>query len=145
MKFILKKTIADPESTSGQRTVEVEAELERWGWGVIYKDGRELHQFGDDGTFHQIGEVDQNQIKMAVLYKTDDMKKRIDIPWREGMKLIHKYRNFIFEVGTEKERKARIIIFGYKYQDQFNLNYVLPDDRIVQSPEDDVDLTKFEI
>ena len=30
---------------------------------------------------------------MASLYKEDDISKRIDIPWREGMRIIHKYTN----------------------------------------------------
>jgi len=125
--------------------VETEVKPERWVWGVIYQDGKELHQFGKDGTFHQIGEVDQDRISMAVLYRYGNMKKRIDLPWSPGMRIIHKYRNFVFDIGTPQERKVKVYIFGYKKGEQYHFNYVLPDDRIIQSPEDNVEITKFGI
>ena len=50
--------------------------------------GRISIQFDNDGYFHKIGEIDQDRIYMASLYKADDISKRIDIPWREGMRII---------------------------------------------------------
>ncbi len=125
--------------------VIIEATPERWQWGIIYNDGTELKQFGDDGWFHQVGEIKQENIAMAVLYKMDDPGKRIDIPWRSGMKLIHKYINIILSAATTEERRVRIYAFGYKYKGQCNYIYILPDDRLITSPEDDVDFTKFNI
>lgn len=128
---------------------EIEIPVERWVWGVVYKDGSELHQFGNDGKFHRIGEVKQDEIAMAVLYRYDDMKKRIDIPWQDGMKLVHKYR--MVKPGAYDSANAgpngfiRIYMFGYKYQGTHCLHFILPDDRIVTTPVDDVDLTKFNI
>lgn len=146
MKYIFKKTIEDKNSTSGSRIEEVEAILERWVWGIVYKDGTEFKQFGDDGIFHQIGEINQDQIAMAVLYKPEDPEnKRIDIPWKDGMKIIHKYRNLILNAGTEDEIRHKVYIFGYKNGDQYHFNYILPDDRIIMSPTDDVDVTLFEL
>lgn len=121
---------------------EITVSIERWVWGVIYKDGRELHQFGNDGIFHRIGEIEQENISMATLYRYDDMTKRIDIPWREGMKLIHKYRNTRPAGRTDF---VKTYMFGYKNGDEFSYIFILPDDRIIFSPKDDIDLTKFNI
>lgn len=104
----------------------------------------ELHQFGDDGIFHRVGEIDQDRIEVASLYFYDDysMKKRIDIPFRPGMKLVHKYRN-IRPAGHKDFIK--IYMFGFKYEGTHSLFFVLPDDRIVISPDDQVDLTNWDL
>jgi len=127
----------------------IEVPIERWVWGVVYRDGSELHQFGNDGKFHRIGEVKQEEVTMATIYRYDNMKKRIDIPFREGMKLIHKYRmvkpGAYDSVNAGPNGFVRCYMFGYKYGGAHSYNFILPDDRIVTSPCDDVDLTKFEI
>ena len=109
---------------------------ERWAWGVIYKDGTTLHQFDRDGIFHQIGEIDQDKAKTFIMYETGAKDNRVDIALPDGAKIIHKYRNFIFNFGTAKERKEKIYMFGFKVGNQTHYNYILPDDRIVQSNED---------
>lgn len=124
-----------------------EVAMERWAWGIIYEDGTELRQFGDDGTFHQVGEIEQERIKMAMIYKTGEDnvpagKPMIMIPWRKGMKLIHKYRN-IRPAGHPKFIK--VYMFGYKDGSHYHYNFVLPDDRIISCPFDNIDLTKFGI
>jgi len=131
------------KETGAEETVQPET----WVWGVIYKDDTELHQFGADGTFHQIGEVDQDKIKMACLYRYDDpkMQKRIDLPWREGMRLIHKYKRYGFDHGTDEFRKVTIYVFGYKFEGKSSFIYILPDDRIIFSPYEDVSVTNFNI
>ena len=122
---------------------EINIKPERWAWGIIYNDGTELKQFGDDGRFHQIKEIDQDRIKMAILYRLDDPEKRIDIPWRPGMKLIHKYRNIKPHYA---EKFSRVYVFGYKASKTVHhYTFVLPDDRMIISPADDVDLTKFNV
>lgn len=113
-----------------------EVKPERWAWGVIYKDNTEMHQFDKDGIFHQIGEVDQSRVKFFVMYKVGPENKRVDIYIPEDAKIIHKYRNFCFNFGTPKEFKARIYVFGYKRGNATHLNYIMPDDNIIQSSED---------
>ncbi len=124
--------------------IEEEVSAEKWIWGVVYKDGTELHQFSDNGIFHQVGEIEQDKIKMAVLYELEGAG-RIDIPWQDGMKIIHKYRHVVFNMATTEERKVKIYIFGWKFGDQHTFMYVLPDNRIISSPTEDVDVTKYEI
>jgi len=46
-------------------------EPERWIWGVVYKDGTELHQFGNDLIFHQIKEIKWAEVKMFTMYKLE--------------------------------------------------------------------------
>lgn len=127
---------------------KIEVEPERWVWGVIYNDETELHQFeapankDSDGIFHRVGEIDQDRVKMAVLYKYNDPKKRIDLPWQPGMKLIHKYRNI---QPYYKDHFVKIYMFGYKLGNQSHFTFILPDDRIILSPEDNVDLIQFSL
>jgi hypothetical protein len=130
MKYIFPKTGA-------------EVQPERWGWGVMYRDGSELHQFGDDGIYHQIGEIDQSKIKLAALYKLNNPNEKILIPWKLGMKLIHKY------VITHDIRQhaqgvtSRTYVFGYKDGNQHHYTYILPNDWRVYSNEANLCLTQF--
>ena len=118
---------------------------ERWVWGVIYNDGTELHQF-DNGVFHRIGEIDQDNIKMFVLYKFGEMDtKRIDIPWRKGMRLIHKYINFHSQEFENIGETVRIYVIGYKFEGKYHFTYILPDDRMIMSAKEDIDLGLFNI
>ncbi len=145
MIYKFKEKIDDPKSTTGSSEIEIEVSPERWVWGVIYKDGSELHQFGDDGIFHRVGEINQDEVSMATLYKFDDMKKRIDMPWRNGMRLIHKYINFHDGRWENINETKKIYVFGYKFEGSHHFTYVLPDDRIIESPADNVDFAKFNI
>jgi len=128
---------------------EISVTPERWVWGVIYRDGSELHQFGNDGKFHRIGEVKQEEAAMFVMYKYEDMGKRIDMPVQPGMKVIHKYR--MVKPGEYDSKNAnvsgfvRIYMFGWKHDGAHAFFFILPDDRVVMSPTDNVDLTKFNI
>lgn len=115
---------------------------ERWGWAVIYKNNTELKQFDDNNIFHQIGEVEQEQVKMFILYKLEDPSKAIAINILPGMKLIHKYKNikpYYFDDFV------RVYVLGYKYNNQYHYNFILPNDEIIQSPSEDIDLTRFNL
>jgi len=120
-------------------------EQERWGWGVVYKDGSELHQFGNDGIFHQFQEIDQEKVDMFVMYKLFDSDKRIDMPV-ENKQIFHFYRRFILSAATSEERRVNVYCFGYKDKKTGATAYhfILPDDRIIISDKD-VDVTKFNI
>jgi hypothetical protein len=117
-------------------------EPERWQWGVVYSDGTELLQFESDGSFHRIGEVEQDRVTLFALYKPTDPTRRIDIPVRPGMRLIHKYVN-VRPAGMESF--VRVYCVGYRMDGAAHFTYVLPDDRIIESAADDVDLTRFAI
>lgn len=143
--FFIKKINMKYEliKENGER---IEATPERWVWGILYKDDSELHQFGDDGIFHQIKDIEQDRIKMAVLYKFTDFEQKIYIPWREGMKLIHKYINV--HAGAQHEnmsQTARVYVFGYKLGNQTHYTYILPNDQKIYSPEENIDLTLFKL
>ena len=125
-----------------------EVALERWVWAVLYKDGTELHQFDDNGVFHQFKEIDVENVRLWVLYQPLG-NGRIDFVVPEGkeVSLIHKYRNFIFAAGSPNETRQRAYMFGYKVKGgQPHYNFVMPDDRIVQSyGEDQPKLTEMGI
>jgi hypothetical protein len=139
MKYILKKEV------DGKIT-EIEAKPERWAWGVLYQDESELHQFGEDGIFHQLKDIEQEKIKLAVLYKLDEPEKRILIPFKPGMKIIHKYINV--HSATQHEtmgETARVYVFGYKDGGQTHYTYIMPNDQQIYSSEENIDLTLFNL
>lgn len=125
--------------------VKEAVDLERWGWGVVYKDGTELHQFGSAGDFHQFAEIVRENVAIFVLYRTDDMTRRVDIPVVEGMQLFHFYTRLKFEANTPDERKATVICFGWKRAGEEHYVYVLPDDRIVCASEKVGDFVQYGI
>jgi len=107
----------------------------------------EMHQFGEDGTFHQFKDIEQEQVEMFVMYKFEDMGKRIDLIIDNPEKQVfHFYRTNIFSAGKPEERRTRTYCFGYKNKEtgEQRYNYILPDDRIVMSDKD-LDITKFNI
>jgi len=132
----------DENSTSGFTTIK--ADLERWAWGVVYKDGSELKQFDDIGKFHQFGEIQQENIDMFVMWKTDGTGKRIDMVCKEGVQIFHFYRNLILENG---EIRKRVYVFGWKNKETgvCSYNYILPDDRLVTSDFDIENLLVFNL
>jgi hypothetical protein len=108
----------------------------------IEPEVEELHQFDAQGRFHRFHEIDQERVALFVLYKpqTEEQVKaegqrRIDIVIPEGkdLKLIHKYRNFIFHAGTPFESRHRVYVIGYKVKGQQpHYNYVMPNGTVVQ-------------
>jgi len=117
-------------------------EPEKWCWGVIYKDNSELHQFGNDLIFHQIKEIKWAEVKMFTMYKMEDMKKRIDMVVMPDMQVFHFYRN-IRPAGVD--HFIKVYVFGYKIRETSKAvyNFILPNDTLVISNCDNIDLTKF--
>lgn len=122
--------------------VPEKVDLERWGWGVMYNDGTELHQFGSNFDFHQFREIDWGRAKMFVMYRTDDMTKRIDMPVTDGMQVFHFYRTAVLENNS---RRVRVYVFGWKKNGVASYNYILPDDRLITASEDIAHLQDFGI
>ena len=126
-----------------KQTGEIEnVSLERWVWGALYLDGTELHQFDNKGIFHQIGEIDQDRLKTFTLYKPREDEKRIDMPFVKGMKLIYKYKMVRPHYLNDF---VRIYCMGYKFEGRYHFTFILPDDRMIISPVENVDLTQFEL
>lgn len=122
--------------------------LERWIWGVVYDDNTELHQFGNDGYFHQIGEVDQKRVKLFAMYQpngTGDGRIDILIPEGKEVSLIHKYKIYVFAAGTPEERRDKVYAFGYKVKGgHTHINYIMPNGTVMQSfGDEEVALSNF--
>ena len=118
---------------------EIEAPLERWAWEVRYADGTGLAQFGDDGVFHQMKEIDWSKVEVFSVYCTDGPGKgRFDIRVSECMQVFMIYRNQILEQGTEKERRYRFPVFGWKDKETGakHYHYILPNDTMVMGDQD---------
>jgi len=125
-----------------------EVQAQKYGWGVVYKDGSELKQFGDDGIFHQFQEIDQEQVEMFVVYELENLTKRYDfMVTAKRTNLFFFYRTLKLEVGGENERDVRVLVFGYKDlpTDHKHYCWLLPDGRCIQTDYEIKDLTQFGI
>jgi len=124
--------------------------LEKWLWAVVYKDGSEFHQFEveladpDNSVFHRVGEIKQEEVALFVMISAD-RTRRLDIVVPEGAKLVHKYKNYVFNTGTEMERRERIYMAGIKKDGHGVFNYILPNGTIVQSNNEDETISNFGI
>jgi len=81
---------------------------------------------------------------MFTMYKYGEMEKRIDLLVLPEMQLFHFYRN-VRPVG--EDHFIKVYVFGYKVRgtSETVYNFILPDDRIIISNKDNVDLTRFEL
>lgn len=124
--------------------VSEKVRVERWGWGVLYKDGNELHQFGEKGDFHQFKEIEVENVVMFTMYRTDDMTKRIDIAVTPEMQFFHYYTRLILENSS---RRVTVYVFGWKDRatGACSYHFILPDDRLICSNTKDVNLMSYQI
>lgn len=111
--------------------------VETWVWGVTYDDGTELHQFGSQGDYHYFAEIEMERVTMFVMYRSDNMAVRIDMPLKsdiEGrhhnpLKLFHGYIRRVLENETVRQT---VYLFGWEDpRGTKSYTYILPDDRIV--------------
>jgi hypothetical protein len=117
---------------------EITVAIERWVWGVQYKDGSYLQQFDDMGRFHQFKEIDHSKVHLFYMYKPEDQTKRVELLLSDTMQIFHFYRNICLEMLTEQEKKIKIYCFGWK--DKVTgaqlYNFIMPDDRLIFSSDD---------
>lgn len=105
----------------------------------------ELHQFQEDGSFHQFAEINQDEVELFSMFRLDDMSQRFDM-LTQGKQIFHFYRHTIFSAATPEERRAKVYCFGWKDKETgaTAYHYILPNDRLVISDKD-IDITKFGI
>ena len=122
----------------------IEIPIEKWGWAVVYKDETFLQQFDNQNQrFHQIGEVDQSKLALVMMVPHDmQALSSLIIPWEDGMKLVHKYRNIVLDAFGEP-RKFRIYIIGWKRGSESFFHYILPDNRIISSTDENLPLSQY--
>ena len=141
MEYIFKRE--NKEVTNGIRGFDIEkVDIERWVWGVIYKNGQELHQFDSNGVFHQFKEIDMDQVKLFSMYKPNDMSKRYDLVKTEEMQIFHFYR---IVKPYYLKNSVSVYVFGWKKLGKTFFNFILPDDRTIVSDVDNVDLPQFKL
>lgn len=94
--------------------IEEEVKEELWQWMAIYNDGRILKQFDDDGIFHQIGDIDQENLTVFKMF-SKSFTQVYAVPFSpETMRLVHKYIQTKFMIGTDQEKSVVSYCFGYK-------------------------------
>ena len=142
MEYKFKRKIEDKESTSGFRIEEEIVELEKWVWGVVYKDGTELRQFDSEGHFHQFKEIEQDKVKLFTMHRSDDLDERYDVVVTEGMQLFHFYRHV---KPYYLDGYVKVYVFGWKKDGKESYHFILPDDRMVMSDVNNVDLPQFNL
>lgn len=92
--------------------VQEEVQMRKWIWAVKYKDGTEFKQYDDNGVFHQLGEIDQEKVKVfAMLCPSEN--KRYDILKENDMKIFLVYK-WLGIIDGNSNRKIDIPMFGYK-------------------------------
>jgi len=119
-------------------------ESEKWVWGVVYKDETELHQFDKDGNFHRLAEINQKEVELFTMYELEG-KGRYDIVMPEGARIIHKYRNI---KPFYMDKFVKVYMFGYrtgKKDFEYHYHFILPDNRMIISNKNNIDLAKFEL
>lgn len=109
-------------------------EKERWWWLAVYDDGTTLEQFDRDGYFHKFAEIDWARLSSFGLVSED--LPSITILWREGMKPIHFYRNYILDLGGQNIR-TKLYCIGYQNGAEKCLFVVMPDNSVMVT--DDID------
>jgi hypothetical protein len=113
---------------SGAETQEVSPE--RWAWVALYSDCTILEQFGSDGRFHQLKEIDVTKLIGFQMVNLLGVQQPILIHWKPGWKLIHFYRNIRLHVGTPEEVAIRLYCFGYEANKQKVIIVIMPTDQI---------------
>jgi len=101
-------------------------ELEKWRWEAVYPDSI-LKQFDDDGQFHQLREIDQSRL---IAFRMVSDNQTLTLKFSPGMKLIHYYENYVFQVGTLHESKLRVYCFGYQRGHEKVINMIFPNEII---------------
>ena len=113
----------------------------RYAWGVIYKDGTELHQF-QDNEYHQISEVDFGSVEKLLVYRFPDKEQVFTTLVTKEVK------PFKFHYMTKPPWSPRFLrtdVFGLKWKGSKHVIYIhiLPNDNVVVSPHDRVDIPRF--
>jgi hypothetical protein len=106
-------------------------EKEAYCWEAYYKDGTCLKQFDDDGQFHRFAEIDQS--RLIVFKMVGD--KTFSIPFKEGMKLIHYYDNYILHGNSDQETRFRVYCFGYEYMKGKVITKIYPNEILITDKE----------
>jgi len=120
--------------------------VEKYGWGVIYKDGSEFKQFGEDGIFHQFKEINQSEVKMFVVYEIANPDKRWDIlACGEAYQIFFYYKRMILAAGTDMETRPTVYVFGYKEKasGRSAYHFILPNGNLVLSDTEKVSMSQF--
>lgn len=119
---------------------EEEVALEKWAWEVTYVDGTVLKQFGDDGTFRQFREVEQDRVAEFRLTWTGQgpaTTHRLYV--KEGMKLFHFYQRHRFQ-GIGMDLTPTVHVFGCKSPGTAGTYlYVMPSGDVLVGPDGPLD------
>lgn len=104
----------------------------------------EFKQFADDGTFHQMQEIDQQRVQIFIMYRPDRTLKQysIFVDEEQNVQFFQLWRNIVLRASAHDEIRHRIYVYGMKDKEsgQTVYNYILPDDRLVTSSRDIADI-----
>ncbi len=120
-----------------EETGELETvQREKWRWVAIYNDGSEVRQFDEaTGRFHQFKEIDQSKLKTFRMISDKNPIGFYLLFQPEHMKLIHFYRNVVFNYESKDRTKIKLYVFGYEEningRTHKRLTCIMPDDGVV--------------
>ena len=115
-----------------------EVKPKKYTWKVVYKDGSTLEQF-ENGQYHYISEVDFGSVERLIVNRFEDKQNIFTTLVTPETKL------FIYHYITKPHWSKvflRTEVFGLKWKGSSNAVYVhiLPDQNVVISPHDKVDI-----
>ena len=99
----------------------------------------ELHQYDDQGFYHQIGEVEQERVREFCVYRLGEIGSGNMFIMRfdpECMRLVYLYKRFHYQGWSDINKTVRIPVFGYNKGDQMHRIAILPDDRFIMTDRD---------
>lgn len=103
----------------------------------------ELVQYAKDGKYHYFAEIEQSRVEHFIMQKFSDPKQSFTMVIEPGMVIFHRYlKTHPYYLPADKEVRTFYFgwekkIFGRKHK---VCNHILPDGRIVQSIENNLDL-----
>lgn len=116
---------------------EEEVDIERWVWVALYNDNSFLKQFDEEtGFYHQFKEIDQSRLSVFIMQSVSDPAKRYELHFREGMKLIHYYRNVVLNAATPQEVRYRLYCFGFSEEGHKVIFQIYPNDMVAIGNDD---------
>lgn len=135
-----KKAMQERGDISEELINEMERDFRKKMTLPMQPERTQFHQFGADGEFHQIGEIDQDRVAIFSLYRSDDPTKRIDMPMEKGMRIIFLYK---MVKAWYLDEMVRVYCLGFKKGSVKSFMFILPDDRIIFSSDEVVNLPEY--
>lgn len=132
-KEMRRRSVPQVEITALVKSYEAEMSV------PIEPECDELHQYDDQGFYHQVGEIEQARVREFCVYRLGEITAGNMFIMRfdpSCMRLVYLYKQFHFQGWADLQKTARIPVFGYNKGDHIHRIAILPDDRFIMTDRD---------